>query len=406
MTSPQLRWSRAAISAYFFILGVAFATWSARLPAIKQSLHLSDGRLGLALFAVPAGSVLTLALSGRIADRFGAVRVLRVAGVLDPAALVLVGLAGNLAELMAALALFGAVAGLLDVSMNACGARLELGYGRPIMSSLHASYSIAGLGGAAIGGVSAWLGASPLITFAVAAAALTVLGLLAAPHVFIPAVTPPGERSGDPPRRSPRQIATVIWVLGLLALCGQVGEGSAGDWSAVYLHVDLGTSAGAAAVALGAFSVTMAAGRVAGDRLAARFGSVRLVRASGLVAGLGLAGGLLAGTPVAAIAGFALLGLGLAGIFPQIVTAAARLDPGQAGRNIGRIAAVSYSGLLSGPVAIGAIASGVGLRNALLVPAALALLVAAAAGVMKPARLAAPVGQNRVFSGSTPRMAS
>jgi MFS family permease len=198
----------------------------------------------------------------------------------------------------------------------------------------------------------------------------------------------------------------VIWVLGLLALCGQVGEGSAGDWSAVYLHVDLGTSAAAAAVALGAFSVTMAAGRVAGDRLAARFGPVRLVRASGLVAGLGLAGGLLVGTPAAAIVGFALLGLGLAGIFPQIVTAAARLDPGQAGRNIGRIAAVSYSGLLSGPVVIGAIASGVGLRNALLVPAALAVVVAAAAGVMKPARLAAPVGQNRVFSGSTPRMVS
>ena len=169
-----------------------------------------------------------------------------------------------------------------------------------------------------------------------------------------------------------------------MALCGQVGEGSAGDWSAVYLHVNLGSSAAVAAVALGAFSVTMAAGRVAGDRLAARFGPVRLVRASGLVAGLGLAAGLLIGTPAAAIAGFALLGLGLAGIFPQIVTAAARLDPGHAGRNIGRIAAVAYSGLLSGPVAIGAIASGVGLRDALLVPAALALVVTAAAGVMRP----------------------
>ena len=107
--------------------------------------------------------------------------------------------------------------------------------------------------------------------------------------------------------------------------------GTAGDWSAVYLHVDLGTSAGAAAVALGAFSITMAAGRVAGDRLAARFGPVRLVWASGLVAGFGLAAGLLIGTPAAAIAGFALLGLGLGGIFPQIVTAAARLDPNRPG---------------------------------------------------------------------------
>ena len=95
MTSPELRHSRVAILAYFFILGVGFAAWGARLPAIKQSLHLSDGRLGLALFAVPAGSVLTLALSGRIADRFGAVRVLRVAGVLFPAALVLPGWPGT-----------------------------------------------------------------------------------------------------------------------------------------------------------------------------------------------------------------------------------------------------------------------------------------------------------------------
>ena len=310
MTSPELRHSRVAILAYFFILGVGFAAWAARLPAIKQSLHLSDGRLGLALFAVPAGSVLTLALSGRIADRFGAVRVLRVA-VLFAAALVLPGLAGNLAALMVTLAVFGALAGLLDVSMNACGARLELGYGLPIMSSLHAGYSIAGLGGAAIGGVSAWLGASALATFAVTAAVLVIGGLLAGPHVFIPAVTPREEHPGDP-APSTRSIQRVIWVLGLLALCGQVGEGSAGDWSAVYLHVNLGTSAAAAAVALGAFSVTMAAGRVAGDRLAARFGPVRLVRASGLVAGLGLAGGLLIGTPAAAIAGFALLGLGLA----------------------------------------------------------------------------------------------
>jgi hypothetical protein len=96
-----------------------------------------------------------------------------------------------------------------------------------------------------------------------------------------------------------------------------------------------------------------------------------------------MAAGLLAGGAVAAIAGFALLGAGLAGIFPQIVTAAARLDPARAGHNIGRIAAVAYSGLLTGPVAIGAIASGVGLRDALLVPAALAILVAAAAGVMR-----------------------
>jgi MFS family permease len=384
VTPLELRWSRFAIGGYFFILGTAFAVWGVRLPAIKETLHLSDGQLGLALFAMPAGSVLTLPVSGLIADRFGLARVLRLAGALNPAALVLLGLAPGLGVLMAALAVYGALFGLLDVSMNACAARLELGYGRPIMSSLHAGYSIAGLAGAGIGGITAWLGTSPLTAFAVTATALIALGLLLGPRVKLPEAGPAPGHQDDAPRRTMRQVSAVIWILGLLALCGQVGEGSAGDWSAVYLHVDLGTSPGVAAVALGAFSVTMAAGRLAGDRLAARFGPVRLVRASGLVAGLGLAGGLLASSPAAAIAGFALLGAGLAAIFPQIVTVAAALDPAQSGRNIGRIAAVAYSGLLAGPVAIGAIASGVGLRNALLIPAALAVVTAAAAGVISP----------------------
>ena len=394
MTALELRRARIAVLGYFFVLGAATATWAARLPAIKASLHLRDGGLGLALFAVPAGSVLTLALSGRIVDAFGAARVMRIAGLLVAAALVAIGLGpatGDLLVLIAALLWYGAVAGLLDVSMNTCGARLETGYGRPIMSSLHAGYSIAGLAGAGIGGISAWLALAPLPTFTAVALPLAVLVLLAARWVVLPPVAAqaaagPGDPSPRPPPHHPsrRQISVVIWVLGLLALCGQLGEGAASDWSAIYLHADLGSPAALAACALAAFSITMAAGRVARDRLAARYGPVALVRASGLLAGAGLAAGLLIGTPAAGIAGFALLGLGLAGVFPQLVSSAARLDPARAGRNIARIAAVAYLGLLCGPVAIGAAASGVGLRDALLIPAVLAVLVAVAAGVMRP----------------------
>jgi MFS family permease len=402
MTARDLRRARMALFGHFFVLGAATATWSARLPAIKEALHLSDGALGLVLFAVPAGSVLTLMLSGRIVDRFGAARVLRIAGLLVAVALVLIGLGPqfrSLPVLVIALAWFGVMAGLLDVSMNTCAARLEVAYGRPIMSSLHAGYSIAGLAGAGIGGIFAALALGPLPTFAAVAPPLAVFVLLAGPWVVLPPVPAEAVRPGDQPERSPGQLAAIIWVLGLLALAGQLGEGSAGDWSAVYLHTNLGTSAGVAAVGLAAFSVTMAAGRLAGDRLSARFGSVALVRASGLVAGLGLAAGLLIGTPAAGIAGFALLGVGLAGIFPQIVTSAARLDPARAGRNIGRIAAVAYTGLLTGPVAIGAAASGVGLRDALLIPAALAVGVAAAAGMLSPHRTARTVASAERQSG-------
>lgn len=391
-----LRRVRVAILVHFIVLGACGTTWSARLPAIKAELNLSDFRLSLALFAVSAGSVLTLALSGRITDRFGAVRVLRVAGLLVPAVLILIGLPRNLPLLMVVLACYGAVAGLLDVAMNACGARLEVSYGRPILSSLHAGYSIAGLAGAGIGGIFAWLDLGPLPTFVTAAVLIGAAAALTGRQVVLPPVVPHASQPDAPPLLSARRIAIVIAILGLLALCGQVGEGAAGDWSAVYLHVNLHTSAGIATMGLAAFSITMAAGRVVGDRLAVRFGSVRLVRVSGLVAGIGLGFGVLIPVAAVAIAGFALLGAGLAGIFPQIVSSAARLDPEHAGSNIGRIAAIAYTGLLGGPVAIGALASGVGLRDALLLPAALALVVAFFAPVM---RQDAPVTDARPSTG-------
>lgn len=386
MTEASLRRARVGVVAHFFVLGAASATWAARLPAIKAALHLSDGHLGLALFAVPAGSVLTLAASGRITDRFGAVRVMRFAVTCLLGVLVLIGVGPAVHSLplwIATLVVYGVFAGLLDVAMNACGARIEVAYGRPIMSSLHAGYSIAGLAGAGIGGIFAWLAVGPLPTCAVAAAVLAALAVPAGRMVVLPPVVPHSESSGGPASLSARQISVVIWVFGLLGLCGQLGEGSAGDWSAVYIR-DLGSPAGVAAIGLAAFSITMAAGRMVGDRLAARFGPVLLVRCSGLLAGAGMTGGLLIHSPVAAIAGFALLGAGLAGIYPQLVSSAARLDPEHAGRNIGRISAVSYTGLLSGPVVIGGIAAGIGLRNALLIPAGLAVVVAATAGVLSP----------------------
>jgi MFS family permease len=384
LTPSGLPRVRIAILIHFIVLGASTATWSARLPAIKDELQLSDFRLSLALFAVPAGSVLTLALSGRITDRFGAVRVLRVAGLLVPTALVLIGLPRNLPLLMVVLAGYGAVAGLLDVSMNACGARLEVAYGRPILSSLHAGYSIAGLAGAGIGGIFAWLDLGPLPTFVTAAALVGAAAVVAGRQVALPPVVPHADQPDAAPLLSARRISLVIAILGLLALCGQLGEGAAGDWSAVYLHGNLHSSAGAATIGLAAFSITMAAGRMVGDRLAIRFGPVALVRVSGLVAGLGLLLSVLVPVPAVAIAGFALLGAGLASIFPQIVSAAARLDPERAGSNIGRIASVAYLGLLGGPVAIGALAAGVGLRNALLLPAALAIVVTIFANVMRP----------------------
>jgi MFS family permease len=423
MRLGEMRRARGAVLASFFLLGMIGAVLVARIPAIKHRLAMSDGELGIALLAAPVGLVIVMLVSGRLVDRFGSGRIARPTGVAYAGALVPLGLAGDLPSFMAALFVFGLLSGLLDVAMNAHAVRVERGYGRPLMTSFHAVYSLGGLAGALFGGLFAWLDVAPAPTFAVAAAPMAIGGWIAG-RWLLPSPDPASPRDpSDPPPRDlairvdtnrkitaergrlfrrrrgaqerrreglARRPALVIMLLGLVAFCCLVGEGAADNWSAVYLHEDLGTSQGFAALGFAAFSVAMTIGRLFGDRLAVRFGPVRLVRGCGLLAAAGLAAGLLANHPIGGLAGFAALGAGLSCIVPQVFSAAGNADPARAGRNIARVAGLGYSGIFVGPVVIGGAASLIGLPAALGIPVVLALGVAAAARVMAPAERNAP----------------
>ncbi len=394
-----LRRARVAVLAYFVVLGLADGVWLARIPAVKQHLGLSDGLLGVALLAAPAGLVLVAALADRVIDRFGSATPTVAGGVAVSLLPVALGLAGNLAALMSALLAYGLAGGLMDVAMNSQAVRVERAYRRPLITSFHACFSLGGLAGALLGGVFAWAGVGPAPTFAAVGVPLAALALLASRGLLrgreergqvsgevaaaggddgpLAAQQPdPGAPRPDPAARG-RGASLQIATLGLLALCCLLSEGAAGSWSAVYLRDNLGTSAGFAAMGYAAFSVAMAAGRLQGDRLAARFGSARLVSASGLVAAAGLGGGLLSASPAAGLAGFAVFGAGLSSTFPQLLSAAGNVETSRAGTGIARVAGTGYLGLLGGPVLIGGGASLAGLRLALGIPVVLMLCVAA-----------------------------
>ena len=153
--------ARVAVYLLFFLAGAAVGTWTARIPAIKQDLGLSDGRLSLALLAIAAGAVAGMQAVGRLVDRYGSSRVMIPAALLQGVVLVLPAYAVNLGTLAAALFGFGVVHGVLDVSMNANAVEVERAWGRPIMSSFHAVFSVGGFAGAAAGGLFAHLALSP-----------------------------------------------------------------------------------------------------------------------------------------------------------------------------------------------------------------------------------------------------
>ena len=165
-----------------------------------------------------------------------------------------------------------------------------------------------------------------------------------------------------------------------------------GDWSAVYLHDDLGAAPALAGAGFAAFSLAMAVGRFSGDHLAARLGPVRLLRLSGGLAAVGLAAALVSGRSEIAIAGAGLVGLGLANSVPVLFGAAGRMPGLPAGAALAAVATTGYGGFLVGPPVIGLVADAVGLPAALGLVALACALIGMAAGLVRPARRPAAPG--------------
>ena len=374
---------RVAVSAAFLIHSTVSGTWAPRLPAIKESLELSDGELGTALVGLAIGLLIGTRVAGAPVDRFGSRPVMLVGFPLMAATLVLPGLADSIVTLFLSLFVLGLASGALDVAMNAQGIEVERHLGRPILSGLHGLWSI-GLGiGAGLAALAAAIDAEPLEHFAVVAAVLAVASLVFLRGLLAAHRPTPGEPA--------EEHVMVRWtpalvLLGVIAFCSFVGEGSASDWSAVYMTQELSASDALGAVAFAAFAVTMAIARFAADPLRARLGNVLLVRGGSLIAAAGLGLGLLVHEPAAAIAGYALLGLGLAPVVPIAFSAAGDLDPRATGRLVGRVATLGYVGSVAGPIMIGWLAEATSLRASLGLVVLLALAIAASAPAVDPHR--------------------
>jgi MFS family permease len=385
--------ARLAVLTYFAALGLANGGWLARIPAIKQNLHLTDGVLGVALLSAPLGLVVMVLFASRVVHRFGSRRPTWIAGTCTSVLPIALGLAPNLATLMVALFAFGLASGMVDVGMNSQAVLVERRAGRPLMTSFHACFSFGGLAGALLGGLFAWAAIAPAVNFAAVGVPLACVVAVAGRwlvadsggHDVKPATA---ARPAAADQASPNAVSGLLrsWtpallLMALLSLCSLLGEGSADGWSAVYLHDNLGTSAALATLGYAGFATAMALGRLSGDRLNTRFGATALMRCCGLIAAAGLGLGLASDDPAGAIVGFTVFGAGLSCTFPLLVSAAGNVDPDRPARGIARVAGAGYAGTLAGPPIIGGLASAVGLRWALVLPLALALVIAAGGGV-------------------------
>jgi MFS family permease len=363
--------ARAAVVAYFVLAGVSFSAWAVRIPDVKAELRLDDATLGLVLLGTAAGSVVAMTGSGWTIARFGSRRVTVATALLACATLVLPALAPSAPLLFAALFVFGAAYGALDVAMNAQAVAVEERWGRPIMSSFHGMFSTGTLIGSFVAGLVAGRGIPPAPHLLCTGVALAVLALVAARSLVL--VAAEGDDDGPAFALPVGPLAGV----GALAFGVLLAEGAVADWGAVYLRDVLGATAAVGGWGYTAFSLTMAAGRFAGDGLVQRLGPVRVIRGGGTLVALGVGVALLVGTVPTALIGFACVGAGLAAAFPVLLSAAGRTPGVPTGTAIAAVATAGYTGFLVGPPAIGLVSEAFGsLRAGLAVVALVGAVVA------------------------------
>ncbi|MEM7344976.1 MAG: MFS transporter [Chloroflexota bacterium] len=354
----SVKMARWAVLAMFFANGALLASWLSRIPQIQANLAMSEGQLGLALMGLAVGVLAALSMAGGLIARFGSRLVTAAGGVLLCLLLPFLALMPNVVALAGSLFLFGAAMSTMDVSMNAQGIDTERMLGRSVMSSFHASFSIGGFAGAAIGSVMAYFDIGPVLHFTIAGVGFLLLILLVAPRLL--PVSPEAEPdSSGPMFRLP---ARALCPLGAVAFCSSIGEGAMADWSAVYLKSVVGTTDSFAAFGFAAFSITMTIGRLLGDNLTLRFGGANLVRAGGVAASVGLLLAILVPQATPVLLGFAAVGAGLSIVVPLTFSAAGNVPNLPDGVGIAGVATIGYAGFLAGPPAIGLVAEATSLR--------------------------------------------
>jgi MFS family permease len=389
------RRARSAVGLLFFANGIALTTVLPRLPEIKTELGLTNTALGLALAAAPIGSLTAVPLTGRLIARFGSAPVAAVAGLVLGIGLPGLGLAPVWGALAAVYLVLGAADGVMDAAMNAHGLRVQKSYGRSLINGMHGLWSVGAATGAAVGTAAAALRV-PLVVHLLVVAAL-VLGTallawtwrLAGPDpsdltAAAQAATEPGRPDDDGRRGVWRAVRPLAWV-GLLGVLAGVPEDVANAWSTLYLAEGREAPPGLAGLGYTVFAASMMVSRFSADRVTDRFGTVTVARVGGLLAFCGYVVVLAAPTLWLSIAGFGLIGLGIAPAFPTLFHASGHWPGVRSGDGVTVLSWVARLGFLVTPPVVGLIADNAGIGTGLVVGAVAALAYGLLAGRLAPA---------------------
>jgi MFS family permease len=353
---------RLAVSLFYFTMGLTFATWASRIPTIKAALHLSEADLGTVLFSIPCGQLLMMPFSARIVVKYGSSNTVVAGIVMYIAAMVSLGFGTERWHLMLSLFFFGVFSNFTNISVNTQGLLTEGIFKRPIMSSFHGAWSLAGFTGALIGLLMMSLKLPPRIHFIIVAVLLYIVIALNYKHLVKTRPAKPKAAEAESKRSLfPALNPALVW-LGIIGFCSMVSEGIMFDWSGVYFKEVVKAPESLVVLGYTSFMIMMATGRFIGDKITARFGRKRVLQVSGVLISGGMYLAVFLPYIIPSAIGFMLVGLGVSTVVPGVYSIAGRTPGIEPSKALTAVSSVSFLGFLIGPPVIGYIAHAVGLK--------------------------------------------
>ena len=359
---------RLAVAVFFFLAGLSYASWASRIPDIKLHLGLSEGRLGLILFALPAGIMTSLPFTGWIISKWSSKTILLIASLLYPLTLVLIGMVETPLQFATALFLLGTWGNFFNISVNTQAVAVEQLYGKTIMASFHGIWSLAGFTGAAIGTLMISLNLLPLWHFSI----ITTISIPTAIWFNNYTIIEDSQSGKQPIFAKPDK---TMLRYGLIAFGSMICEGTMFDWSGVYFQKAVKAPVQWVTLGYLLFMGAMATGRFVSDRFTTRFGIQTILQASGVMIASGLLLSVIFPYIIPAGIGFLMVGFGVSSVIPLVYSAAGRSKTMKPGVALAAVSSIGFIGFLLGPPIIGSIAQIASIRWSFTVIAFLGLLI-------------------------------
>ena len=386
--------ARIGLLATFFFMGVVSMAWVARIPEIRDANGLNNGQLGLILIASTIGAIIGAQLTGRLVHSFGTKAVIRIAIIIMPIGLILMGFSTSPITLIFGLFIMGLGYSSMDIASNTQAVVIEKLLGRRVMSTFHALWSSGAFATTVLGG--------SIARFVSPRDNLVGVGIVCF-FLFIPAVrmllnAELDEHSGGEEETQAKiplfgKSVLPLWGMGIGLLGGLIAEGAASDWGAILLRDDMGFGVGVNASAFAVFSLAMITSRFLGDRALDHFGPRKTVLYGGYLGGIGLGAGIAIGVPLSDTQpilaliivniGFACAGIGIGPMFPAYILAASEVPGIASSVAIARVGVIGLAGYFIGPSVTGALAQVLTLPVAMMYPVLMLLLAGYQSHVMK-----------------------